>query len=123
MIERRSHRPAGYFARTVYSCVAGSLLQFDVSDQFAPIGAIRDQLMVDRESLRKVHHDRFEKVVAEVYKDLGYDSIATASSGDDGIDVILAKGETHIGIQVKRYQIGCKSKSCASLPEPWSSMA
>jgi restriction system protein len=83
---------------------AGTLLKFDISDQSAPIQAIRDHLMIHRKALGNIHHDRFEKVVADVYKDLGYHSVATASSGDDGIDVVLEKEGTRIGIQVKRYK-------------------
>lgn len=60
--------------------------------------------MIHRKALSNVHYDRLEKVVADVYKDLGYHAIATASSGDDGIDVILTKEGIRIGVQVKRYK-------------------
>jgi restriction endonuclease Mrr len=103
-VNSRWYRRLGYTVRNTLKCAAGSLLELDISDQSAPIQEIRDHLMIHRKTLGNVHHDRFEKVVADVYKDLGYDSIATASSGDDGIDVILAKEGIRIGIQVKRYK-------------------
>jgi len=104
IIKHRMYRRLGYTTRDSLKCAAGSLLKLDISDQSVPIQAIRDHLMIHRKALGNVHHDRFEKVVADVYKDLGYHSLATASSGDDGIDVILAKEGIHIGIQVKRYK-------------------
>jgi HJR/Mrr/RecB family endonuclease len=104
LVERRMYRGHGYTVRNNLKCAAGSLLKLDISDKTAPIQAIRDHLMIHRKALVNVHPDRLEKVVADVYKDLGYHSIATASSGDDGIDVILDKGGIRIGVQVKRYK-------------------
>jgi restriction system protein len=103
-VKRRMYRRLGYTENNSWKRAAGSLLELDVSDQSAPIQAIRDHLMVHRKELGKVHYDRLEKVVADVYKDLGYHSIATASSGDDGIDVILTKDGRRIGVQVKQYK-------------------
>lgn len=104
LVHERMYRRIGYTVRDSLKLAAGSLLKLNISDQSAPIQAIRDHLMINRKSLGNVHHDRFEKVVADVYKDLGYHSVATASSGDDGIDVVLSKGGIRIGIQVKRYE-------------------
>lgn len=101
---RRMYRGLGYTVRDTLKSAAGSLLKFDVSDKSAPIQAIRDHLMIYPKAMGNVHYDQLEKVVADVFKDLGYYSIATASSGDDGIDVILEKGGTQIGVQVKRYK-------------------
>jgi restriction system protein len=102
--ETKMFRRIGYTVKNTVKGAAGSLLELDLSDHTAPIQAIRDHLMIRPKSLGTVHCDRFEKVVADVYKDLGFHSIATASSGDDGIDVILENGGVRIGIQVKRYK-------------------
>jgi restriction system protein len=52
-----------------------------------------------------MHPQLFEETVASVFRDLGYQAVATAYSGDDGIDVVLQgpEGDT-IGVQVKRYK-------------------
>lgn len=105
----------GIRVRNSLKSAAGSLLKLDVSDQDAPVQAIRDHLMIHRKALRTVHYDRLEKVVADIYKDLGYQSIATASSGDDGIDVILTKNGVRIGIQVKQYKNNVQVKELREL--------
>ncbi|MDQ1744446.1 MAG: restriction system protein [Pseudonocardiales bacterium] len=100
----RMYRGHGYAVRIERRAAAGSLLELDVSDQAAPIQAIRETLMIAPHKLGVIHHNRFEQVVADVYRDLGYEARATAQSGDDGIDVILEGDGVRIGIQVKRYQ-------------------
>ena len=100
----RMYRGRGYAVRSERRAAAGSLLELDVSDQATPIQAIRDTLMIAPHKLGVVHHNQFEQVVADVYRDLGYEARATAQSGDDGIDVILERGGVRIGIQVKRYR-------------------
>ena len=104
LVEHRMYRRVGYTVRRSLKRAAGCLVELDVSDRTAAVQAIRDHLAIHRKALSRVHPDRLEKVVADVYKDLGYHSVATASSGDDGIDVILDKGGIRIGVQVKRYK-------------------
>ncbi|MBR1867813.1 MAG: restriction endonuclease [Clostridia bacterium] len=45
----------------------------------------------------------FENFIAKLYKKLGYISINTKTSGDQGIDVIVKKTFLKLGIQTKRY--------------------
>ncbi|MFI3172208.1 MAG: restriction endonuclease [Eubacteriales bacterium] len=45
----------------------------------------------------------FEYFIAKLFKQLGYDTLITKQSGDQGIDVIAEKDKRKIGIQVKCY--------------------
>jgi restriction system protein len=86
------------------SGAAGCLRQLDVSYGEAPIQEVRDFLIGRYNERFKVHPRTFEEVVASVFKDLGYDTMATNYSGDDGIDVFMTKGTEIVGVQVKRYK-------------------
>jgi restriction endonuclease len=88
------------------SGAAGCLKKLDLSYGDTPVQEIRDYLAGRYQERFDVHPRVFEEVVASVFKDLGYDTIVTNYSGDDGIDVFMAKGGATIGVQVKRYKNG-----------------
>lgn len=79
-----------------------SLKELDLTDINTPIEEIRNYLIVRYDERFDVNPKVFENVVCSVFKDLGYQAITTAYSGDGGIDVILEKGKEQIGVQVKR---------------------
>ncbi len=62
-----------------------------------------------------VHPRVFEETVASVFRDLGYTAEVTAYSGDDGIDIILARGAETVGVQVKRYKNAIEVEQIRSL--------
>jgi restriction system protein len=46
----------------------------------------------------------FEHVTAEIFRQLGFDAKVTPPSADEGLDVILSKDGTKIGVQCKQYK-------------------
>lgn len=90
-------------ARTT-SGAAGCLKRLDVSYGDAPIQEVRDYLIGRYDERFKVHPRKLEEVVASVFRDLGYQTILTNYSGDDGVDVFMTKGTDIVGVQVKRYK-------------------
>ncbi len=53
---------------------------------------------------------KFEEKIGELFRNLGYNVTVTKKSGDGGIDVLIKKGHTTIGVQCKRYKdkVGAK---------------
>lgn len=80
-----------------------SLMDLDVCDLSTPLREVRSFLRRRYDARHFIAPRLFEKVVASVFKDLGYDAEATAYCNDGGIDVVLrdSAGE-RIGVQVKR---------------------
>lgn len=83
---------------------AASLRELDLTNIRTPLQEIRSYLSAKYEQRFKLHPKLFEETIASVFRDLGYSAEATAFSGDDGIDVILKKGNETIGVQAKRYK-------------------
>jgi restriction system protein len=83
---------------------AGCLKQLDLTAPDAPLDEIRAFLMGRYERRHSIDSFRFEELVGSVYRDLGYHTLVTNRRGDKGIDVFLRKGESTIGVQVKRYR-------------------
>jgi hypothetical protein len=83
---------------------AASLRDMDLTDISSPITEVRSYLAAKYEKRFTLHPRLFEETVASVFGDIGYSAEATAYSGDDGIDVILKRGEETVGVQVKRYK-------------------
>jgi len=83
---------------------AGVLKRLDLTDTSVAIQQVRDYLTAKYESRFDVHPQAFEAVVASVFRDHGYEADVTSYSGDGGIDAILSKGTSTIGVQVKRYK-------------------
>jgi restriction system protein len=81
-----------------------SLKELDVTDLSIPLQEICDYLAANYSERFKVHPQKFEQVVGSVFANLGYSTVVTGYSGDDGIDVILTKGLQTVGVQVKRYK-------------------
>lgn len=95
---------------------AATLQELDISDQSLPLNEIRSYLAARYDARFKVHPRRFEEVVASVYADLGYQTVVTAYSGDDGIDVILeGPQKTRTGVQVKRTKNAITAEQIRSL--------
>jgi len=46
----------------------------------------------------------FENATAEIFRRTGFRSDVTSYSGDQGIDIVLSKNDTTIGVQCKRYR-------------------
>lgn len=47
--------------------------------------------------------EEYEHYVAQLFKEMGYETIVTSFSNDYGVDVFAFKGEEKIAIQVKKY--------------------
>lgn len=92
-----------------------SLRELDLTDINIPIQEARDYLIGRYEDRFDVHPRKFEEVVCDVFRSLGYMSAVTAYSGDGGIDVILQDGSKQIGIQVKRYRNSISVEQIRSL--------
>lgn len=83
---------------------AASLRELDLTDLSSPIDEVRSYLAARYDQRFTMHPRLFEETVASVFAGLGYNPVVTAYSGDDGIDVILERGQEKIGVQVKRYR-------------------
>jgi restriction system protein len=94
---------------------AASLRELDLTDIAAPLTEVRSYLLAKYDVRGAIHPRLFEQTVASVFADLGYQSQATSYSGDDGIDVILARGAERIGVQVKRYKNSIEVEQIRSL--------
>lgn len=81
----------------------GRLKNLDLDDVTIPIEDVRTYIAAKYKDRFAVHPRTYEEIVSSVFKDLGYESIATAYSNDGGIDVILTDSKNNqIGVQVKR---------------------
>ena len=84
---------------------SASLKKLDLTDLSIPLADVRAYLTARYHRRFELHPRVFEEVVAAVFRDHGYNSRATAYSGDGGIDVVLENGAGGtIGVQVKRYR-------------------
>lgn len=82
--------------------MVGVLKNFDLQDITTPLEEVKKYLLAKYESRFTCHPKLFEQTVGSVFRNLGFDALVTAFSGDDGIDVILKKDNKTIGVQVKR---------------------
>jgi restriction system protein len=87
-----------------WSGAVACLQEMGRDDLQAPLELIRSHLMRRYQDRFDVHPRRFEEVVGSVFRDLGYDSVVSAYTGDGGVDVILTREQSRIGVQVKRYR-------------------
>lgn len=79
------------------------LMELDVADVSTPLEEVRRFLRRRYDVRHRIAPSLLERVVASVFRDLGYEAEATAYSNDGGIDVVLRDGEgMRIGVQVKR---------------------
>ena len=49
---------------------------------------------------------QFENRLEHLFQGMGYTVVRTPTTGDQGLDLILTKGDKRIGVQAKRYQAG-----------------
>jgi restriction system protein len=94
---------------------AASLRELDLSDVSTPIKDIRSYLAAKFERRFDLKPRLLEETVASIFRDHGYHAIVTAYSGDDGVDVILHRGNETIGVQVKRYKDAIEVEQIRSL--------
>jgi restriction system protein len=94
---------------------AASLREMDLTDICSPIAEVRSYLAAKYDKRFTLHPRLFEETIASVFGDLGYSAQATAYSGDDGIDVILTRGEETVGVQAKRYKNSIEVEQIRSL--------
>lgn len=85
--------------------VEAKLASFGNELDHLPIDEIRRYLLAKEDARFSLNPHRLEEVVGAVYKDFGYHVVVTGSSGDGGIDVVLADSSgIQVGVQVKRYK-------------------
>jgi restriction system protein len=107
-----------HFAGTVdfaHRGLVSSLRHLDLSDISVPIGDVRAYLLARYQSRFQLHPTLMERTVASVFRDHGYEARVTGRSGDDGIDVILEKDGSQIGVQGKRYKNSIQVEQIRSL--------
>jgi hypothetical protein len=81
---------------------SGVLRRFDTAAQTEPVSEIRQYLAARYDARFHIDPRRFEDVVVSVYRDLGYDVEATGKTGDGGVDAVLRRNGSAVGVQVKR---------------------
>ncbi len=94
---------------------AASLRELDLTDMSTPIDDVRAYLVARYESRIEVSPRLMEETVASVFSSLGYEAHVTGYSGDDGIDIILNKGDETVGVQVKRHKNAIEVEQIRSL--------
>ena len=67
------------------------------------VAAVRRKLRWSLKAAERKSGEEFEKFVARVFVANGYKCEFTKASGDQGIDLLVRKRLTKIGIQVKKY--------------------
>lgn len=93
----------------------GSLKNLDYNKSDLPLSEVRNYLVRNYENRFDVNPRLFEKLVADVYKDFGYDTICSGFTNDGGIDVVLRNNNSTIGVQVKRSKNKIKLEQIRSL--------
>jgi restriction system protein len=63
------------------------------------------QMMIDT-NFKLVGPFEFEKLIAKLFRKMGYTTNVTSKTGDFGIDVIAKRGNDIIAIQAKKYSLG-----------------
>lgn len=99
----------------VFFEVVGTLRNFDLKSSEIPLNEVRSHLIRHYKDRFYIHPKIFEEVVADIYKDYGYNAICTGYSKDGGIDVILSKDNKTIGVQVKRTKNNIKVEQIRAL--------
>lgn len=93
----------------------GCLKDLDYNKSDLPLSEVRNYLVRNYENRFNVNPRFFEELVADVYRDFGYQAICTGYSNDGGIDVILVKDDLTVGIHVKRSKNKIKLEQIGSL--------
>ncbi len=91
----------------VYRYILPSLKSFDINDELLPLHEICLYLRRHFDDVYYLHWRVFEKIIAEVYRELGgYRVRLTARSRDDGVDVVLLEkgGGGQVLIECKRLR-------------------
>ncbi|MGH9966760.1 MAG: restriction endonuclease [Pyrinomonadaceae bacterium] len=92
------------FYKNVYS--QACLRNLDERDVDLPLEEIRTALLLKQEKFGSVTPRMVERLVADVFSNLGHRVELTAHSGDEGIDVYLLRDpeDSPVAVQVKRYK-------------------
>jgi len=64
----------------------------------------RAQLLARNSLYRDYSPQEFEEATAEIFRRMGFSTEVTPYSGDNGIDIVLKKDSSIIGVQCKRYR-------------------
>jgi restriction system protein len=83
----------------------GQLKALDIKDISTPLNEVRSYLAAKYSARFHVDPFLYEQTVGSVFRDIGYQALVTAPSGDWGIDVYLEDIDgSLIGVQVKRWK-------------------
>jgi restriction system protein len=89
----------------IYRGAQGALKALDALGNSAPLEEIEQFLLARWDARNALDPSLIERVVADVFRQIGFQSRVTGRSGDGGIDVVLTdSADKTIGVQVKRYQ-------------------
>ena len=80
----------------------GVLKNLDLQDISTPLEDVIKFLLAKYEARFTMNPRLFEETVGSVFRNIGFEALVTAYSGDGGIDIILEKEDKVIGVQVKR---------------------
>ncbi len=92
-----------------FEFVLATLRQLDVSDPLVGMAELGDHLARHVSDVQAISPRRFEELVADVYRQLGYDVQLTKSTRDGGYDVVLLGRSgcqspvDHTIVECKRY--------------------
>lgn len=92
------------------------LKALDAVDISSGFSELHTWLLAAKDRFQEVHPRVMEETVASVFRDHGYQAVATGYSGDHGIDVILHGDDgSTIGIQVKNTRRSIEAEQIRSL--------
>lgn len=82
-----------------------TLKELDLINIDIPLSDLIDYLALSFKNVDVISPRKFELVVGDVFRNLGYHTVVTNYSNDYGIDVILHDPQSRlIGVQVKKYK-------------------
>jgi restriction system protein len=95
---------------------AAVLRQFDTTGVSEPLHEVRSYLLAKYDARFQIHPRVFEETVASVFRAVGFQTVVTAYSGDNGIDIILTGADDReIGVQVKRHRNAISAEAIRAL--------
>jgi len=84
---------------------SGILQELNLQDIDSPLEEVKNFITRHYDKRFLVHHFKFQDLVTSVFKNLGYNILATAYMNDGGVDVVMTDSNGQkIGVQVKRYK-------------------
>ena len=82
----------------------GTMRNLALADIQTPLSEVERYLLARWDHVGEVHPKLVEQLVGSVFRNAGFQTDITASSGDGGIDIVLLRGpgSQQIGVQIKR---------------------